>query len=174
MAAHSEAIMLNKAIFQSLLLALCFISLNVPRFAYAELLTSVSGKVIAADDGAGVSAVRVLLMSPQKGKITEAKSISGGFFVLRDVPKGQYDLLAIADDPYLVSLKTPVTVNVLEGKNLVGVVLKVERGGAIKGRLVTGNGQEVPHANIVASNSSSAKTDSNGYFFLKGIPAGTI
>lgn len=159
------------AIMQFVLFYFLFVA---PLTVQAELYMSVSGKVIAADNAAPLSGIRVLLMSPEKGKINEVKSNSQGTFVLRDVPKGQYDLLAIPEDPFVVSSKQPVPVTVPDGKNVVGVAMKAQRGGAIRGKVVTSTGIVIPKATVLGNSGISTTTDDYGNFLLKGVTPGTV
>ena len=90
---------------------------------------------------------------------------------LRSIPRGMYDIWAISDDPYVVTSNSTIPVTVPDGKNVVGVAVKMQRGGAIKGRAMTSTGHPIPNVSVVSS-TSNATTDINGNFFLKGIPSG--
>lgn len=150
--------------------------LAMPLNSHAELFMSVSGKVVAADNGAALGGVRILLVSklePEKGKIAEVKSRPDGVFWLKGIPKGMYDIWAVSEDPYVVTSNTTVPVTVLDGKNVVGVAVKMQRGGAVKGRIVTETGSPVPQASVIAGSSSSV-TDTEGNFILKSLPAGSV
>lgn len=147
--------------------------LFVTTVAHADLFMSVSGKVVAADDGAPLSGVTLRLLSPEKGKITEAKSNAQGVFIIRDVWKGDYSIWAVSDDPFIVSSNTNVPVTVPDGKNVVGIGIKLQRGGVIKGKVVTSNGKIVANANILGTG-LPATTDTAGNFLLKGVAPGLI
>jgi hypothetical protein len=138
---------------------------------HAELYMSVSGKVVRADTGTGLQGINVVLMSPSRGKVTETTSTAQGLFVLKNVPKGIYDLLAFSDDQFIMSLSSPIPVEVPSGKNVVGVPVKLRRGCSIKGRVISNAGYSIPQARII-SQVASTSTDGNGYFQLKGISPG--
>lgn len=145
--------------------------LIVTTVAHADLFMSLSGKVVAADNGEPLSGVTLRLISPEKGKIAEAKSNVQGVFIIRDVRKGDYSIWAVSDDPFIVSSSTTVPVTVPDGKNVVGIGVKLQRGGAIKGKVVTSNGKIVSNASILG-NGVSATTDAAGNFLLKGVAPG--
>src|SRR6185369_12141931 len=149
------------------------LSLFVATVAHADLFMSVSGKVVAADNGAPLSGVTLRLLSPEKGKIAEAKSNAQGVFIIRDVRKGDYSIWAVTDDPFVVSSTTTVPMTVPDGKNVVGIGIKLQRGGAIKGKVVTSNGKIVANANILG-NGLPAATDAAGNFLMKGVAPGLI
>lgn len=166
--------MLEKVIgFKALSVILFCLALFVPEGAHADLYMSVSGKVVAADDGAGLPNIKLVLMSQTKGRLAEARTNAQGVFVLRDVPQGMHDILAISEDPFIVSASEPIPVTVPDGKNVVGVGIKLKRGGAIKGRAMTSTGHPIPNVSVLSS-TSNATTDIDGYFLLKGISPGEV
>lgn len=148
--------------------------LFVATVAQADLFMSVSGKVVAADNGAPLSGVTLRLISPDKGKIAEAKSNALGVFIIRDVRKGDYSVWAVSDDPFIVSSNTTVQVTVPDGKNVVGIGIKMQRGGAIRGRILTSTGGAVPQASILGPGGLSATTDASGNFVIRGATVGAV
>lgn len=164
-----------KGISFSILHVVLFIFvLIIPLSAHADLFMSVSGKVVAADNGAGLGGVRLLLMSQKKGKIREVTSNPQGIFILRDVPKGQYEIWPISEDPFVVSSSATLPVTVPDGKNVVGIQVKLARGGAVRGKVLAGNGIAVPQAAITTSSGPTTTTDAEGVFMVRGIVPGSL
>lgn len=87
----------------SVVLVILLSCLLLSSIAHADLFMSVSGKVVAADDGAGLPNIKLVLMSQTKGRLAEARTNAQGVFVLRDVPQGMHDILAISEDPFVAS-----------------------------------------------------------------------
>ena len=151
----------------------CLLFFSFTEKASAELYMKIYGKVIDKESGLGLSSTKVVLLAQRHGKVAEATTNSKGDFILKKVKQGSYSLIAESDNQFIINTSTPIPVFVPKGKNVVGALVKLEHGGAIKGRVITSTGVAVPKANILA-NGISATTDEKGNFHLKGIPAGEL
>lgn len=142
--------------------------------AYAELYMGISGKVVEEGSNIPLANVQLVLMSQQKGKMVEAKSDTQGNFALKWIPQGPYDIIAIPQDYYTMPLKKPLPVTVPLGKNVVGVTVKLQRGGVVKGKVLTSTGVPVPQATILGSSGMSVSTKDDGTFMIKGVAPGAM
>ncbi len=155
--------------FIQLLLMICF-SAEVR----ADLYMSVSGHVVDAESNKGIENVTIELMSKTKGKVAEAISASNGFYKLKNIKKGNYDLLAYPTGNYFMNSKELIPVVVNTGKNVVGTKISLNQGGIIKGRVLTNTGIEVANATILGNDGTKTTTDENGNFILKGVESGEV
>lgn len=157
-------------IFLALLVMVCLVFIS-PLNAQAELFMNISGSVIESAAGVGLQNVKVVLMSKTNGKVAEATSDTTGKFIFQNIKQGVYDLLTSSDDTFLINSKSTVPVTVPNGKNVVGVNVKMQRGSAIKGRAITSTGIPVKQAKITGGGAFTS-VDMDGNFVLKGISPG--
>jgi hypothetical protein len=133
----------------------------------AETLT-VSGKVTETASGTPVAGLTVRLMSPAELRQgLHAISQPDGSFVIDHVFPGEYlaGVERYRDD------KPPTKVKV-EGTDVSGVVLEVERRATISGHVLHG-GKPVHGARVRAGTISWTESDHDGRYTLRGLTAGT-
>lgn len=112
--------------------------------AYAELYMSISGTVRDVDSAAGLSGAQVTaIMESDSQKSYSATSDNNGNFVLKFVPSGAYDLFIDSPSKYVMCNK-PYKVTVEKGKNIVGLDIRLERGGSISGKVFQSDGKRWP------------------------------
>ena len=166
--------MLHKNSFMKFFLAICVLLIFTSQ-SQATLYMGISGKAFDADTKTGVGRVKLVLVSTFDGKlVSEVSSATDGSFFFKRVPSGMYNILAIQSDSFFIPSEKPVSVTVPRGKNVIGVSVPVHKGGVIKGRIITSQGQAIPGARITDGKLVSTVSDHNGYFFLRGIPAGEL
>ena len=105
-----------------------FISIFLLLFAvegvYAEVYTSISGKVIAEDTGEGIGNVNILIHKCPTGRKCRAISNDDGTYVVEDLPPGDYYIDFDPNESNYLHKKVPVKVTLHKGKHLT----KVEKG----------------------------------------------
>jgi hypothetical protein len=141
----------------------------MPLDSRAELFMSLSGKVVAADNGAPLTGIRVLLMSKEKGKVAETTSSTTGNYIIRDVPKGNYTIATSVPDPFLAPAREPVTLVVNEGKNVVGANIVLHPAGAAKGRVVLGSNTGL-HGQVICDGRAVLVKADGTFFFPNLLP----
>ncbi|MCK5601383.1 carboxypeptidase regulatory-like domain-containing protein [Candidatus Pacearchaeota archaeon] len=150
-----------------------FLNLWLPSHVHAKIFVSVSGKVIDAETKEGIKDIKIALVSQLDGEIAStALSNEKGVFILKDVTQGIYNLLGFSDNNSFINSEEATPITVPLGKNVINVIIKLQKGGAIKGRVLTEKGLAVPHANIMGDGGISTSTDENGNFILKGTDVG--
>lgn len=105
----------------------------------AELLMSISGKVIDYDTGKGIPNIAVIV-NPYHWTKTD----KDGNFIISDLPAGRYTF----DIPYMVSTiseyyvpyKYPEVVEVPRGKNVTNIKIYLRKGGEASGRVLAEDG----------------------------------
>ncbi|MBI4680957.1 MAG: carboxypeptidase regulatory-like domain-containing protein, partial [Nitrospirae bacterium] len=132
-----------------------------------------SCKVVEEGSNIPLANVQLILFSEGKGRVAESKSGANGSFVIRGLPKGIYQLIALPVDEFTIPQKAPQQITVLAGINVVGINVRLQKGCALKGRVVSNNGIGIPKARVLSKGASST-TDGQGYFTLKGLLPGTI
>ncbi len=162
----------------------------------------ISGLVIAADNALPVRRARVVvsggpLPAPRTGPTatatlmvaggtsmtrTEATTDADGRFEVRNLPDGLYGVSVLPPAGFVSPRPVP-PIRVESGK-AVPVTVKVDRAGAIEGRVLDGDGEPVAHAMVRAvswtsaagtrrlAGRSGASTNDLGQFRLFGLPAG--
>ncbi len=165
-----------KAVVVQLFFALFYLcAVLMPKNSFAEQFMTITGKVSEAASKAGIKGVQVALMSRMRGKVTDATTDVRGNFILKNVREGNYDLLVTSDeDQFVMSSTDVIPIAVKAGKNVEGVAIKLQSGGAIKGRVITDKGVPIPQVTIMASGGSHASTDKTGHFLLKGVIPGDV
>lgn len=110
---------------------------------------AISGTVTAADGsplaGASISLVQEI-MGPAGGTtsiIASSRAAADGMFTLRSVSPGEYRLRASGSSGDRATETASATI-VLAGRDLDGVVLGGNRGGLLRGRIVTDTGSPLP------------------------------
>jgi len=130
---------------------------------------TVSGKVIERVSGTPIAGTRVHLVS-RTSEMTQplhAVSQPDGTFVIDHVFPGAYQAVVQnhTDDKPLPSVK-------LEGVDVSGVVIELEQGATISGRILYA-GKPVHGARVNAAGTST-ESDHDGRYTLRGLPAGTL
>jgi hypothetical protein len=114
-----------------------------------------------------------------------AMSRSDGTYEIDGVPPGSYVagtsakgyLAEFYDNAATYASATPVVV--VNHQNTAGIDFSLAQGGKIAGRVTaTATGQPIPHAFVTVRNKTNlsemaARTDSNGYYVLPGLPSGS-
>lgn len=161
--------------FMKFFLAICLLLIVFTNQAQATLYMGISGKAFDADTKTGAGSVKLVLVSYFDGKlVSEASSATDGSFYFLDVPSGMYNIFATQSDSFFIPSEKPVPVTVPRGKNLIGVSVPVHKGGVIKGRIMTSQGNAIPYARVTDGDLVTTVSDSKGNFILRGIPAGEL
>lgn len=161
---------MSKGIFCSTILAIA-INLAFVSNSFSQLFMSVSGKVLV-DYPVNLDKTIMYLAESTTNKVYRSEAKSTGEFILRDVPKGIYELYAMPDDLFARKMLNPVSITISEGKNVVGVNIKIDQGGVVQGKAVTSYGSPIRSVTVISEDGSSAETDDKGAFLLKGVRAG--
>jgi uncharacterized surface anchored protein len=158
-------------IFCALLVPLYFSSV-----ANAEVLTSISGRVIAEDTGEGLAGFNVMANPEQYHTVTD----EDGKFVLEDIGPGTYTLSFYKEDTSYVSELDSLEVVVPTGRNVVNVNRTLRLGGGITGTVFDADGT-TPLSDITVyayvlgqpkwvDSETMTGTDDNGVYHLRGLP----
>jgi hypothetical protein len=128
---------------------------------------AISGTVTAMD-GAPLAGASVSLAQEISGPfgslmsmITSSRAGPDGTFTVRNIPPGEYQLRATGS----VADRAPETASMtvsLSGRDLEGIVLGVNRGGLVTGRLVTDTGAPLPRGALRVITSSATFEPSMG------------
>ena len=110
---------------------------------------SVAGVVIEEKSEEHIAKAFVILRRDQEGGIG---AITGpdGKFTLRDVDPGTY-VLTVERDGYVVPRGQPQSVQVQAGQTTADVKLKLQRTGAVSGRILDADGDPVPNVSVLVS-----------------------
>src|SRR5271169_2563025 len=110
---------------------------------------SVAGVVIEEKSEERIAKAFVILRRDQEGGIGEITG-SDGKFTLRDLDPGTY-VLTVERDGYVVPRGQSQTVQVQAGQNTSDVKLKLQRTGAVSGRILDADGNPIPNVSVVMS-----------------------
>lgn len=160
-----------------ILLSLAFVVLVIfvlNSLAYAELYMSISGYVKDADTGNGIAGVQVVATKETEPKeIHSTTTDSSGGFVLKYVPSGTYDLYIDSPSSYVtyVTNNNSNKITVDMGRNVVGLSIRLEKGGSISGKIYQQDGvTPVKGALVVASTAEDnvvfETTNNNGEYVI--------
>jgi len=151
----------------------------------------ITGLVVAADNSLPVHGARVYLRGgplppartgPVASAALETSTDAGGRFEIRDLPDGSYTVNVQPPGGFIAP--PPVTSVRVDGGRAAAVTIKVERGGAIEGRVLDGDGDPVARVMVrglswMTMNGTrrlvprgSASTNDLGRYRLYGLPAG--
>ncbi|MCH9649233.1 MAG: carboxypeptidase-like regulatory domain-containing protein [Deltaproteobacteria bacterium] len=161
-----------------------------PLVVVLEPASTVSGRV-ENQSGEPVTGARLVLqdsasgivygnrVSPRFDRLAMSHSGEEGRFVLENVKPGQYSLSG-SGTGYRTA-KIP-TIEVAEGATVEGIVLILEKGAVIQGRILAPDGKPVSQASLRLSKQShrqdilggakSAVSDSQGHYRLEGLESG--
>ena len=132
----------------------------------------VRGNVVARDTGAIVESGTLQLRAVHKGtELTSAIDVTGEFenggFVLRNVPAGEYVIEASAIPlGYAPTYSAPFTV--IDGENLTGITVRINRGATIVGRVVDEAGTGVKGAIVSTHDNNYTHADQEFYDLFGG------
>ncbi len=132
----------------------------------------VRGNVVARDNGAIVESGTLQLRAVHKGtELTSAIDVTGEFengeFVLRNVPAGDYVIEASAIPlGYAPTYSAPFTV--IDGENLTGITVRINRGATIVGRVVDESGTGVKGAIVSTHDNNYTHADQEFYNLFGG------
>jgi protocatechuate 3,4-dioxygenase beta subunit len=141
---------------------------------------SVAGVVIQEKSEEGIAKALVILRRDQEGGVG---AITGpdGKFTLRDVDPGTYVLTAERDG-YVVARGQSQTVQVQAGQTTADLKLKLQRTGAVSGRILDADGDPVPNVSVLVSsvrgkddrsaNRYGATNDRGEYRIFQIVPGG--
>src|ERR1700722_13413211 len=121
---------------------------------------SVAGFVIDEKSEAGIAKAFFILRRDQEGGIG-AVTGSEGKFTLRDIEPGTY-ILAAERDGYVVARGQSQTVQVQAGQTTTDVKLKLQRTGAVSGRILDADGDPISNVNVVLSPMRAGKDARSG------------
>jgi protocatechuate 3,4-dioxygenase beta subunit len=110
---------------------------------------SVSGVVIDEKSEDRIAKASVILRRDQEGGIGQITG-SDGKFTLRDIDPGTY-VLAVERDGYVVARGQSQTVQVQAGQTATDVKVKLQRTGAISGRILDADGDPISNVSVVVS-----------------------
>jgi len=110
---------------------------------------SVSGVVIDEKSEDRIAKASVILRRDQEGGIGQITD-SNGKFTLRDVDPGTY-VLAVERDGYVVARGQSQTVQVQAGQTATDVKVKLQRTGAVSGRILDADGDPISNVSVVVS-----------------------
>src|ERR1017187_5025758 len=116
---------------------------------------TVEGVAIDEKSGEGIAKALIILRRDQEGgmgEITDAK----GKFTLRDVDPGVYTL-SVERDGYVVAGGPSQTVSVQAGQTTSDVKLKLQRTGAVSGRILDADGDPIFGVSVVVSPARATK-----------------
>ncbi len=140
------------------------------------------GRVVDARSGDAIAGAKVGLTGDGDLPWRSASSDHLGSFELRGLGEGEYRLKAIADG-YLEA-REDLAIRILED---TGIIVRLERGGSISGRVVDAAGRPVPGASLLPDatvredetgihdlvsllESRETNTDVDGSFLISGLP----
>jgi protocatechuate 3,4-dioxygenase beta subunit len=115
--------------------------------AAAPKTGSIAGVAIDEKSGEGVAKALIILRRDQQGglgEITDAK----GKFTLRDVDPGVYTL-SVERDGYVAARGPSQTITVQAGQTTSDVKLKLQRTGAVSGRILDADGDPISGVGVV-------------------------
>jgi hypothetical protein len=157
----------------------------------AELLMSISGKVIDYDTGKGIAGITVVISMDKW-----AKTDKDGNFVITEVPEGRYELdiarMVASVSEYYVPHIYPEYIDVQSGKNVRNIKIYLRKGATVSGRVLAEDGVTPIKGALVIIDSHETNfyaeierlfewskefpkskvsfyTNENGEFLLKGI-----
>ena len=121
---------------------------------------SVAGVVIEEKSGEGIAKAFVILRREQEGGIG---AITGpdGKFTLRDLDPGTY-VLTVERNGYVVPRGQSQTVQVQAGQTTADVKLKLQRTGAVSGRILDADGDPVCNVSVLVSPVRAGKDARSG------------
>jgi hypothetical protein len=121
---------------------------------------SVAGAVIEEKSEESIAKAFVILRRDQEGGIG---AITGpdGKFTLRDLDPGTY-ALTVERDGYVVPRGQSQTVQVQAGQTTADVKLKLQRTGAVSGRILDADGDPVCNVSVLVSQVRARKDDHSG------------
>jgi hypothetical protein len=116
---------------------------------------SVAGVVIDDKSADRIAKAFVILRRDQEGGIGTITG-SDGKFTLRDVDPGTY-ALAVEREGYVVARGQSQTVQVQAGQTTADLKLKLQRTGAISGRILDADGDPISNVSVVVSAARASK-----------------
>ena len=121
---------------------------------------SVAGVVMEEKSEEGIAKAFVILRRDQEGGIG---AITGpdGKFTLRDLDPGTY-VLTVERNGYVVPRGQSQTVQVQAGQTTADVKLKLQRTGAVSGRILDADGDPVCNVSVLVSQVRARKDDHSG------------
>lgn len=150
----------------------------------AELLMSISGKVIDYDTGKGIPEGKVVIS--HQGRYFSSKTDKNGNFTIKNLPEGRYEIrigsiLASLPD-YYVPHKYPEYIDLKAGKNITDVKIFVKRGATVSGKILSDDGKTPIKGAMVYIKSKETDfynetrredfSDENGIYRIEGIIEG--
>ena len=124
---------------------------------------SVAGVVIDEKSEDRIAKAFVILRRDQEGGVGQTTG-SDGKFTLRDMDPGTY-IIAVERDGYVVPRGQSQTVTVQAGETTSDVKLKLQRTGAITGRILDADGDPISGVSVVASATRPGKDARQGTFY---------
>jgi len=121
---------------------------------------SVAGVVIDEKSEDRIAKAFVILRRDQEGGMGEITGADGKF-TLRDVDPGAY-VLTVERDGYVVARGQSQTVQVQAGQAIADVKLKLQRTGAVSGRILDADGDPVSNVSVVVSPMRASKDARSG------------
>lgn len=138
------------------------------RIAQAAVSTSIRGIAQARDFAVDISGRTVLARNLSTGETFGATSMNDGSFVFPVVTAGEYEF------EFQGAIQINATpVSVMDGQHVADVMLHLEPGGRIAGKITESSGQAVADATIVAvannGQSFAAISNDEGEYLLEGL-----
>lgn len=117
-------------------------------------LTSVQGKVVKETGGIGIRKVIVELkgINEDPSQDYETATDAAGVFKIEAVEPGDYSIEVRREGYFAVNPKAlEATITVEAGKDVTGLVYKMQAAGAIAGKIVDADGDPVPYVGVTAT-----------------------
>jgi protocatechuate 3,4-dioxygenase beta subunit len=133
------------------------VALSLSQAAPPPAAGRIAGRVMAEGTDAPIAGARIMLMPSGQpagpmGMPSMAVTDANGRFVIEGVAPGNYhvNVQRAGFAPVSNLAEPPPTITVVAGQSLEDVVLRLQRGGVITGRVVDANGEPVPEVSIMA------------------------
>jgi len=157
-----------------------FLSLAFVADSNGAIYTSISGKVIAEDNGQGIAGIGVLAVMLESNEHYYATTDVSGKYVLKNLKPGTYKIGFSKRSSY-VSVKPVLKVVLPKGKNVVNANYVLKLGGSVSGIVYGADGvTPLNHVKVSAEVPTSQPewvmnfdftfTDNNGRYLLQGLP----
>jgi hypothetical protein len=159
-------------------IAICLLSsLLLVRAGSAQVISTISGKVIAEDTGEGLSEIRVRAMPGDFRALTNEK----GIYTLKGLQRGKpYRLSFFRENTPYVNVFSSVEAVMPRDRSVLYVNHTMKLGAAVSGAAYSADGVTPLNGAAVAATAlnqsgqvrsyKTTKTDDDGKFFIQGIP----